>query len=112
MEEVVNNKRDLAILSISEYEAITVYTFSIVSPGLFGGKCSTNPDIRTLRNYTNWRKNSLQTDLGYDIEKKVGPSLSGHQDDHHDAIPVLPPLRALASEMASNAIKFISDIVR
>ena len=46
--EVVKHKKYLAILNIYEDEAITVYAFSIVKPGLFGDKCSTKKDIGPL----------------------------------------------------------------
>ena len=50
--EVVKHKKYLAIPNIYEDEAITVYTLSIVTPGLFGGKLSTMSDIRTFPDYT------------------------------------------------------------
>ena len=43
--EVVKHKKYLAILNMSEDESITVYTFSIFTPGLFDGKRSTKSDI-------------------------------------------------------------------
>ena len=96
---------------MSEDEAITVYTFSIVAPGLFGGKRSTKSDIGPFPDYTKWRNKSLQTDLGYDIEKILYPV---HQDTKM-IITVqynsYPPLRALATEMALKAIEFISALV-
>ena len=65
--EVFKNKKYLAILNISEDEAITVYTFYIVSPGLFEGKRSTKSEIGTLPDYTKRRKKSLQMGLVYEI---------------------------------------------
>ena len=73
-----------------EDEVITVYTFSIVAPYLFWGKCSTKLGIGPLPDYTKWRNNSLQTGLCY-VQKQIGPIPSGHQDDHRNSIPSLPP---------------------
>ena len=56
---------------MSEYEAIIVYTFSIVAPGLFGGKLSTKSDIGPLPDYTKWRNKSFQTGLGYYIKEML-----------------------------------------
>ena len=50
--EVVKHKKYFSSLKISEYEVIPVYTFSIVAPGLFGGKRFAKPDIRTLPDHT------------------------------------------------------------
>ena len=66
--ELVQNKRDMASLKISEDEARTVYTFYIVLPGLIGGKVSTKSDIGPLLDYTKWYNKSLHTGLGYDIK--------------------------------------------
>ena len=71
--EVVKHKKYSASLNMSEDETITVYTFSIFTPGLFGGKRSTKSYIVTLPNYTKWRNKYLQTGLGYDIEKMFDP---------------------------------------
>ena len=71
--EVVKHKKDLASLSMSEDESITVYTFSIVVPGLFGVKHSTKSDIGPLPDYTKWCNKSLHMGLGYDIEKMLDP---------------------------------------
>ena len=59
--EVVKHKKYLASLNMSEDEAITVYTFSIVISGLFGGKRSTKSYIGPLPEYAKWRSKSLQT---------------------------------------------------
>ena len=90
MAEVVKHKKDLARLNMSEDEAITVYTFSIVVLGLFVGKRSTKSDMGHFPDYTKWCNESLQTDLGYYIEKMLDPV---HQDIKMTiviAIPVLP----------------------
>ena len=71
--DLVKHKNYLESLNMSEYEAITVYTFSIVDPGLFGGKRSTNSYIRPLTDYAKWRNKSLYTGLGYNIEKILDP---------------------------------------
>ena len=49
--EVVKHNKYVSILNTSEDEAITVYTFYIVSLGLFGGNRSTNSDIGPLPYY-------------------------------------------------------------
>ena len=112
MEKKFEHNFFLASLNISEDEAITVYTFSIVAPGLFGGKRSTKSDIGPFPDYTKWRNKSLQTDLGYDIEKILYPV---HQDTKM-IITVqynsYPPLRALATKMTLKAVGFISALVR
>ena len=41
MTEVTKQKKNLKILKMSEDEAITVYTFSVVVPSLFEGKRTT-----------------------------------------------------------------------
>ena len=46
--EVVKHNEYLENINISEYEAIIVYTFSIVVPGLFGVKHSIKSDIGPL----------------------------------------------------------------
>ena len=50
--EVVKHKKHFSSIKISEDEVITVYTFSIVAPGLFGCKLSTNSDIGPLPDYS------------------------------------------------------------
>ena len=102
--EVFKHKKDLSGLKISEDKAITVYTLSNIAPGLFGGTRSTKSDIGPLPDYTKLRKKSLQTGLGYDIEKMLDPV--------HWYIKMIitiqyhsyPPLRAMATEMALKAI--------
>ena len=64
MAEVMKHKKDLVSLKMSEDEAVTVYTFSVVVPSLLGGKRTTNSNIVYLPTYVNWRDNSLQTVLG------------------------------------------------
>ena len=97
---------------MSEDESITAYTLSIVSPGLFGGKRSTKSDIGPLPDYAYWHHKSLQTGLGYNIEKMLDPV-------HHEIKIIIsmeyqtyPLLRALATEMALEAVEFISSLVR
>ena len=66
MSEVMKHKNNLEILKMSEDEAITVFTFLVVVPSLFGGKRANKSDIAYLPTYIKWRDNSLQTGLGYD----------------------------------------------
>ena len=73
LEEVVKHKKYLAILNMFEDEVITVYTFSIVDPDQFGCKRSTRWGMGPLPDNTKWRNKSLQTGLGYDIEKMLDP---------------------------------------
>ena len=77
MGEVAKQNKYLSRLNMSEDEAITVYTFYIVAPGFFGGKCSTKSNISPFSNYTKWHNKYLQMGLGYDIEKMLEPV---HQD--------------------------------
>ena len=69
--EVLKHKEYLASLNMSGDEVMTVYNFSIVSPGLFGGKHSTKLDIGHLPEYIKWRNKSFQMVLGYDINKML-----------------------------------------
>ena len=73
MAEVMKHNKDLASLKISEDEAITVYTFSVVVSSLFAGKRTTKSDIAYLLTYGRWIDKSLQTSLGYDFEKMLDP---------------------------------------
>ena len=59
MAEVMKHKKDPASLKMSEDEAITIYTLSVVVPSLFGGKRTTKSDIFYLPKYGNWRDNIL-----------------------------------------------------
>ena len=59
MAEVIKHKKDLVSLKMSEDEAVTVYTFSVVVPSLLGGDRTTNSDIVYLPTYGNWRDKSL-----------------------------------------------------
>ena len=63
----------LAGLNMSEDEAINVYTFLVVFSRLFGGKRTTKLDIAYFPTYGKWRDKSLQTGLGYDLEKMLYP---------------------------------------
>ena len=110
LSEVFKHNKYLEILNMSEDEAITVYTFSIFTPGLFGVKRSTKSEIRPLPDYAKWHNKSLQTGLGFDIDKMLDPV---HQDinmiiaiQYHTYLP----LRALATEMAFKAVEFISSL--
>ena len=95
-----------------EDETITVYTLSILSPVLFGGKWSTKSDIGPLSDYDKWRNKYLQTCLGYDIEKFLGPVYRDIRMIIDVQYQPYPPLRALATEMALKAVEFISSLVR
>ena len=57
--EIVNQKKDMESINMYKYEAIKVYTFSIVSTGLFGGKRSTKSYIGPLPDYIKWRNKSF-----------------------------------------------------
>ena len=102
----------MANLNTYEDEAIKVYTFSIVDPGLFGGKLSIKSDIGPLTVCTKWRNKSFQTGIGYDIEKML--------DLFHWGINMIImmksqyslPLRALATAMVLEATEFISALFR
>ena len=89
---------------MSKDEAIKVYNFSVLAPGLCGGKRSTKSDIRPLPDYAEWRNYPLKTGLGYDIKKKLDPV-------HWDIKMIIvmqyqtyPLIRALATEMAAKAV--------
>ena len=66
MAEVMKHNKYLASLKMSEDEAITVYTFSVAVPSLFGGKRTTKSDIAYLPTYGKWIDNIFQTGLGYE----------------------------------------------
>ena len=67
MVEVMKHKKGLASPKMWEDEAITVYTFSVVVPNLFGRKKTTKSEIAYLPTYGKFRDNSLQTGLGCDL---------------------------------------------
>ena len=102
----------MANLNTYEDEAIKVYTFSIVDPGLFGGKLSIKSDIGPLTDCTKGRNKSFQTGLEYDTVKIL--------DLFHWDIKMIIMmkyqyslhLRALATAMALEAVEIISDIFR
>ena len=65
-----------------------------------------------MPDYAKWCNKSLQTGIGYDIEKMLEPV-----DWYIKMIIAMqyqsyPPLRALATEIVSKAVEFISAIVR
>ena len=64
LSEVVKHNKCLEILNMSEYGTIKVYTFSIVSLGLFRGKRYTKSDIGPLPDYSKWCNKSLQMGIG------------------------------------------------
>ena len=66
MTEVMKLKKDLSSLNMSEDEAITVYTFSVVVPSLLGGKRTNKSEIAYLPKYGKWRDKSFQKDLSHD----------------------------------------------
>ena len=112
LSEVVKHKKDLASLNMSEDEVKKVYTLSIADPGLFGGKCSTKSDIGPLPDYAMCCNKSLQISLGNNIENMLDPV-------HWDINTIVmiqyqyyPPIRALATEMALQAIEFIFALGR
>ena len=97
---------------MSENETITLYTFSIFTPGLFDGKRSTKSDIGPFPDYTKWRNKYFQTVLGYNIDKMLDPF-------HWDIKMIIAiqyqsysPIRALATEMVLKAVELISALFR
>ena len=64
MTELMKHKKDLRIPKISKDEAINVYTFLLVVPGMFGRKRTTKSDIAYLTTSGRWRDKSFQIDLG------------------------------------------------
>ena len=69
----MKHNKDLASLKMSEDEEITVYTFLVVVPSLFGGNRTTKSEISYLPTYGRWRDKSFQTGLGYGLEKMLDP---------------------------------------
>ena len=59
LEELVKHNEYLERLNMYEDEAIKVYTFSIVAPGLFGVKRCTKSDIGPFPEYAKWSNKSL-----------------------------------------------------
>ena len=97
MTEVMKHKKDLASMKMSEDEAITVYTFLVVVPSLFGGKRKIRSDFFYLPKYVRWRDKSFQTGLGYGLDKMFNSV-------HHDIKLIIveqyqrhPYLKALAT---------------
>ena len=77
MAYLVKHKKYFTSLNMFEDETIKVYTFSIVDLRFFGDKCSTKSEIGPFPDYSKWHNKSLQTGLGYDINKTLDPV---HQD--------------------------------
>ena len=76
-------------------------------PSLFEGKRTTKPDISYLPTCVKWIYKSLQTGLGYDLEKLLDPV-------HHDIKVIIekrylrhPSLKALAMKMALRSVEFV-----
>ena len=65
MAEVMKQKKYVASLNMLEYEAITVYTLSLVVVSLFGGKGTNKSEIYYLPTYEKRRDKNVQTGLGY-----------------------------------------------
>ena len=103
----MKHNKDLASLKMSEDEEITVYTFLVVVPSLFGGKRTTKSEISYLPTYGRWRDKSFQTGLGYGLEKML--------DSVHQYIKLITAehyqrhayLKALATEMALSSVEFV-----
>ena len=112
MVEVTNNKKDLAVLNMSEDGAITVYTFSVVVPSLLWGKRTIKSEIAYLPTYGKWRDNIFQTGLVYDLQKMLDPvhrdikSIIAVQYQRH------PYLKGLATDIAIRLVEFVSALVR
>ena len=108
----MKHKEDLAILKMLEDEAIAMYTFSVVVPRLLGRNITTKSDIYYLPTYGKCRNNSLQTCLGYDLEKILDlvqrdiKLIIAEQYHRH------PSLKALATEMALRSVEFVFALVR
>ena len=103
----MKHKNDLAILQMSEEEAITIYNLSVVVPSLFGGIITTKSDIAYLPTYVNWRYKSLWTGLVYDLEKILDTVhryiklFIGDKYQRHLA------LKSLATEMDLRLVEFV-----
>ena len=65
MAEVMKQKKYVASLNMLEYEAITLYTLSLVVVSLFGGKGKNKSEVYYLPTYEKWRDKNVQTGLGY-----------------------------------------------
>ena len=63
----MKHNKKLASLNMTEDEAISVYTFFVVIPSLFGVKRTTKSGITYLPTYGIWGDKILQTGLGYDL---------------------------------------------
>ena len=107
----MKHKKDLASLKMSEDEAITIYTFSVVVPSHIGGNRTTKSDIAYLPSCEKWRYKSLQTGLFYDLEKMLDPV-------HHDIKFITagkyqchPSLKEMATEMYLRLVEFVSAFV-
>ena len=59
---------------MSEDEAITIYTFVLVIPSLFGIKRITKSAIDYLPTHGKCRDKSLQAGLAYGLEKMLDPA--------------------------------------
>ena len=112
MAEVMKHKKDLAIMNMSEDEAINVYTFLVVAPRLFGGKRTTKSDIDYITTYGKWRYKSFQTGFSYDLDNMLDPLhrdiklIIAEQYQNH------PSLKALDIDIALSLVEFVSDLVR
>ena len=112
MAEVTKHKKYLAILKRSEDEAITVYTFLVVVPRLFGDKRTTKSDISYLLTYVKWRDNSFQTGLGYDLDNMLDLVHCDIKLIIVDKYQRHLSLKALAKKMALSSIEFVSALFR
>ena len=111
MSEFIKHKKYLVILKMSEYEAITVYTFLVVVPSSFGVNRTTKSDINYLPTYEKWRDKSFHIGLGYDLDKMVDPIhgdiklIISEQCQRH------PSLKALSTDMALVYVEFFLPLV-
>ena len=95
-----------------EDEAITVYTFLVVVPILFWGNRTNKSDIAYLPTYVKWIYKSLQTSLGYGLEKMLDISHRGIRLIVAEQQRCHPSLKELATEMDLRYVDFIPALDR
>ena len=111
MEEHFKHKKDIKALNLSEAEATSFYSFTVIAPTPFHGKKSKKSDIPLLNTPEKWKSKKLMIGVGYDMEKML--------EQVHQEISLIielayqdfPALSSLANTILLQSIEFTASFV-